>query len=532
MNKTICHYTDILIIGSGISGLSAALRLASFYKIILISKNKINECASYYAQGGIASVFNENDSIESHIKDTLNVGLDICEKSIVEFIISNSQKCIQWLAEQGISFDMEYNSINKNKYHLTKEGGHSHRRILHCTDFTGKEIETKLINLVLKHKNIFVKEFFNAIDLIVKKTYIKENNRIVIGTYVWNIQFKRVEIIKSKILILATGGASKVYKYSTNPDISTGDGIAMAWRAGCRVANLEFNQFHPTCLFHKQSHNFLLTEALRGEGAYLKRYDGTRFMKEYDSRYELAPRDIVVLAMNKEMNRLGVNCMYLDITHKSSDFIKKHFPGIYKKLMEFGLDLTKDSIPVVPAAHYTCGGVIVNKFGMTDIENLYAIGEVAYTGFHGANRMASNSLLECLVYAWSSSENIINTTKYIIDIEKSLDFYKIKKKNINDDIIKHDLNNLKLIMWDHMGVVRTTSSLKYALNHINLLKQKIFFYYSEFKISSNLLDLRNLVQVSELMIRCALNRKESRGLHHILDYPTKFKISGPTILIP
>ncbi|CRK85723.1 L-aspartate oxidase [Candidatus Providencia siddallii] len=531
MNGLTTYCTDILIIGSGISGLSAALRLAPFYRVILISKDILNKGASYYAQGGIAAVFDENDSIDSHIEDTLVVGAGICEKNTVEFVISNAKKCIEWLVDQGIVFDKEVTKTGIVKYHLTREGGHSYRRILHHADATGKEIETKLINLVLNHTNVLVKEFCVAIDFIILNEIGLSNSTRVVGAYVFNKKHKQIETIKAKAIILATGGAAKVYKYTTNPDISSGDGIAMAWRAGCRVANLEFNQFHPTCLYHSQSRNFLLTEALRGEGAYLKRYDGTRFMIDYDYRCELAPRDIVTLAINKEMKFFDLDCLYLDITHKPAVFIKEHFPNIYRKLIKLGLDLTKDYIPIVPAAHYTCGGVVVDHTGMTDIKNLYAIGEVSYTGFHGANRMASNSLLECLVYAWSSSRNIIKTIKDIVNVPVLPDFCK-KIDVFNEHIvIQHYFRELRLSMWNYMGIVRTTECLEKALYYISLLQQNVF-YYTKFYISNDLLELRNLVQVSELMVRCALARKESRGTHYILNYPKKIKNSGPTILVP
>ncbi len=530
MNGSTQHYTDILIIGSGVAGLSAALRLAPFHQVTILSKSSLSEGASYYAQGGIAAVFDDTDSIESHVEDTLIAGAGICQKEAVEFIASNAKHCVQWLIDQGVLFDTEITENGETQYHLTREGGHSHRRILHHADATGKEVETTLVDLAFAHPNIHIKERYNAVDLILSNEV--ESPRIL-GAYVWNRQKEQVETIRAKTIVLATGGAAKVYQYTTNPDISSGDGIAMAWRAGCRVANLEFNQFHPTCLFHPQARNFLLTEALRGEGAYLKRPDGSRFMPDHDDRGELAPRDVVARAIDHEMKRLGADCMYLDISHKPNDFVKNHFPTIYAKLMTLGLDLTKEPIPIVPAAHYTCGGVIVDEAGMTDISNLYAIGEVSYTGLHGANRMASNSLLECLVYGWAAAENINKTIKQIDEIPYLSEWDESRVHNSDEQVvIQHNWHELRLFMWDYMGIVRTTKRLERALRRIHLLQQEIHDYYANFRISNNLLELRNLVQVAELMVRCALERKESRGLHYTLDYPEPRPNSGPTILQP
>ena len=533
MNDPTQHYTDILIIGSGVAGLSAALRLAPFHKVTLLSKSTLNEGASYYAQGGIAAVFDNTDSIESHVEDTLIAGAGICEREAVEFIASNAKECVQWLIDQGVLFDTEVTETGETQYHLTREGGHSHRRILHHVDATGKEVETTLVNLAFAHPNIHVKERYNAVDLIRSDKIGLAGESRIVGAYVWNRQKEHVETIRAKIVVLATGGAAKVYQYTTNPDISSGDGIAMAWRIGCSVANLEFNQFHPTCLFHPQARNFLLTEALRGEGAYLKRPDGSRFMPDYDPRCELAPRDIVARAIDHEMKRLGADCMYLDISHKPADFIQSHFPTIYEKLMTLGLDLTKEPIPIVPAAHYTCGGVSVDQNGMTDIPNLYAIGEVSYTGLHGANRMASNSLLECLVYGWSASQHICHAITQIEDIPVLPEWDDSRVHNSDEQVvIQHNWHELRLFMWDYMGIVRTTKRLERALRRIHLLQQEIHDYYANFRISNNLLELRNLVQVAELMVRCALERKESRGLHYTLDYPDLLEHSGPTVLKP
>ncbi|NHB93190.1 L-aspartate oxidase [Photorhabdus cinerea] len=527
------HYNDVLIIGSGAAGLSLALRLASQYKVTILSKSILSESASYYAQGGIAAVFDKTDSIASHVEDTLIAGAGLCDKSAVEFITSNARHCVQWLIDQGVSFDTETREDGEKYYHLTREGGHSHRRILHHADATGKEVETTLVEKAKSHPNIIVRERCNAVDLITSnKAQLNGDNRVV-GAYIWNRQQERVETYRAKVVVLATGGAAKVYQYTTNPDISSGDGIAMAWRAGCRIANLEFNQFHPTCLFHPQARNFLLTEALRGEGAYLKRPDGSRFMPDFDERAELAPRDIVARAIDHEMKRLGADCMFLDISHKPTDFVIQHFPMIYEKLLTLGFDLTKEPIPIVPAAHYTCGGIVVDHQGRTDLNNLYAIGEVSYTGLHGANRMASNSLLECLVYGWSAAEDIQQQIEKIEKIPE-LPFWDESRVDNSDEqvVIQHNWHELRLFMWDYVGIERTTKRLERALRRINMLQQEIHDYYSNFRISNNLLELRNLVQVAELIVRCALERKESRGLHFTLDYPNLLPESKPTILTP
>lgn len=524
---------DVLIIGSGAAGLSLALRLAAHQKVIVLSKGPMSEGSTYYAQGGIAAVFDETDSIASHVDDTLIAGAGIVDAHAAEYVASNARHCVQWLIDQGVLFDTHVQPNGEEAYHLTREGGHSHRRILHAADATGKEVETTLVGKAMNHPNIQVLERSNAVDLILSDKIGLPGHRRVVGAWVWNRNKEKVETCQAKAVVLATGGASKVYQYTTNPDISSGDGIAMAWRAGCRVANMEFNQFHPTALFHPQARNFLLTEALRGEGAWLKRPDGTRFMPEFDERAELAPRDVVARAIDHEMKRLGVDCMYLDISHKPADFIRQHFPTIYEKLLGLGIDLTKDPVPVVPAAHYTCGGVMVDDHGRTDVDGLYAIGEVSYTGLHGANRMASNSLLECLVYGWSAAEDI---TRRLPDAQQ-VDWLPAWDESRVDNpdervVIQHNWHELRLLMWDYVGIVRTTKRLERALRRITMLQQEIDEYYANFRVSNNLLELRNLVQVAELIVRCAMMRKESRGLHFTLDYPEQLPESGPSILSP
>lgn len=536
MEQSLEHLCDVLVIGSGAAGLSFALRVAAHSKVIVLSKGPLAEGATYYAQGGIAAVFDETDSIESHVQDTLIAGAGLCDKAAVEFIAQNARDCVQWLIDYGVPFDVEEHD-GAQKFHLTREGGHSHRRILHAADATGKAVQTTLVDKTRLHPNIQLYERYNAVDLIttakLELTDSSQQPNRVLGAYVWNRELERVETIRAKAVILATGGASKVYQYTTNPDISSGDGIAMAWRAGCRVANMEFNQFHPTCLYHPQARNFLLTEALRGEGAYLRRPDGSRFMPDFDSRAELAPRDIVARAIDHEMKRLGADCMYLDISHKPAEFVQAHFPTIYEKLLTLGLDLTAEPIPIVPAAHYTCGGVMVDQHGRTDVDGLYAIGEVSYTGLHGANRMASNSLLECVVYAWSAAEDLLQWLPYA-DVVDTLPAWDESQVECSDEkvVIQHNWHELRLFMWDYVGIVRTTKRLERALRRINMLKQEIQEYYAHFRVSNNLLELRNLVQVAELIVLCALQRKESRGLHYTLDYPQTLDESRPSVLTP
>lgn len=525
--------SDVLIIGSGAAGLSLALRLADHCHVTVLSKGPLNEGSTFYAQGGIAAVFDEADSIASHVDDTLIAGAGLCDKEAVEFIASNARHCVQWLIDQGVLFDTETNASSEERYHLTREGGHSHRRILHAADATGKEVETTLVGKARAHANICVKERYNAVDLITSSKLGLPGTQRVVGAYVWNRDKEHVETLRAKAVVLATGGAAKVYQYTTNPDISSGDGVAMAWRAGCRVANLEFNQFHPTCLYHPQARNFLLTEALRGEGALLKRPDGTRFMPDFDERGELAPRDVVARAIDHEMKRLGADCMYLDISHRPPEFIKHHFPMIDEKLQSLGIDLTIQPIPIVPAAHYTCGGVMVDQHGRTDLDGLYAIGEVSYTGLHGANRLASNSLLECVVYGWSAAEDIIKRLPHA-KLAKNIPQWDESRVDNSDEqvVIQHNWHELRLFMWDYVGIVRTTKRLERALRRIMTLQQEIDEYYANFRISNNLLELRNLVLVAELIVRSALERKESRGLHYTLDYPDLQENPQPTILQP
>ncbi len=537
MTEHVEKQCDVLIIGSGAAGLTLALKLADAHPSIhlaVLSKGPITEGSTSKAQGGIAAVcdvYADNDSIESHINDTLVAGAGLCEKSAVEFTVKNAKESIEWLITEGVDFD-KADEDGSMDYHLTREGGHSHRRIFHAADATGKAVQDTLTEQALHHPQITVLEKYNVIDLVTTKKLGLPGNR-VLGVYVLNCATGKVENIYAKFTALCTGGASKVYQYTTNTEISSGDGIAMAWRAGCRVANMEFNQFHPTTLYNPNDRNFLLSEALRGEGALLKRPDGTRFMPDYDERGELAPRDVVARAIDHEMKRLGVDCMYLDISYKEPEFVKKHFPTIYERCLNVGIDITKQPIPVVPAAHYTCGGVMVDQRALTDISNLYAIGEVSYTGLHGANRMASNSILECLVYGAAAAKDILSKLDNAPDIIKFAPWDESLVTNSDEEvIIQHNWHELRMVMWDYVGIVRTNKRLERAKHRIDLLKKEVKEYYENFRVTYNLLELRNLLQIADLVVSSAMQRKESRGLNYNLDYPEMQKDPRPTVLTP
>jgi L-aspartate oxidase len=528
--------SDILLIGGGAAGLSLALRLADKFSISLISKGKMEDGCTIYAQGGIAAVLDKADSIESHVQDTLDAGAGLCDPKVVQFTVERSRRTIEWLIQRGVPFTHEVADHADSPYHLTREGGHSHRRIIHSADATGRALEMTLAAQVRAHPNIRFYEKHIAIDLITARKLGLHDERCL-GAYVLNRRNGKVETFQARYTVLATGGASKVYLYTTNPDTATGDGIAMAWRAGCRVANMEFNQFHPTCLFHPKAKTFLITEALRGEGAKLTLPDGSPFLAKFDAREELAPRDIVARAIDHEMKRLGSDYVLLDISHKPAEFIREHFPTVYQRCLELGYDITQQAIPVVPAAHYTCGGVMTNLQGQTDIPGLYAIGEVSFTGLHGANRMASNSLLECLVFAEAASEHIQqhdDASQPAVNITIP-DWDESRVTDSDEEVVvTHNWHELRRFMWDYVGIVRTNKRLQRAESRVNLLLREIDEYYGNFRVTNDLLELRNLSIVAKLIIQSALLRKESRGLHYTLDYPKTDTSSAPqnTILTP
>ena len=523
------HLYDVIIIGSGVAGLTSALQLDKHLRVALISKASSRAGASWLAQGGIAAVFDENDSPAAHIADTLVAGAGLCHEESVRFVVENGPGAVKWLIDQGVQFTREN---NQQGYHLTPEGGHSHRRILHTADATGKEVTGTLVDQVIAASNIDIFEQHCAVDLVTQADTDSRKIRCT-GAYLLDITTGSVSLFQAKSVILASGGASKAYLYTSNPDGASGDGMAMAWRKGCRVANLEFNQFHPTCLYHPRAKSFLITEALRGEGAVLRLPNGNAFMSDFHPDAELAPRDVVARAIDHEMKRLGCDCLYLDISHKSADFITKHFPTVYQQCLEFGIDITTDPIPIVPAAHYTCGGILVSKDGQTDLQNLYAVGENAFTGLHGANRMASNSLLECLVYAQAAAGRINQHINQIASPDFIPEWDESRVSHSDEDVvISHNWDELRRFMWDYVGIVRTNKRLQRAQHRIKLLQKEIQDYYSNCKVTRDLLELRNLATVSELIIRCAMQRKESRGLHFTLDYPELSPIARDTIMVP
>lgn len=545
------HQHDVLIIGGGAAGLSLALRIAEQCSVAIISKGPGKDGCTYFAQGGLSAVLSKEDSFSSHIADTLQAGAALSKAETVKFTVEHAPENVRWMQQLGVPFSDEMgaeiagdankktSNSRQRQLHLTREGGHTHRRVVHAADATGKAISDTLENHARQHDNITFYQHHIAVDLITTEKQTggahTTASNTCIGAYVLNKNNKHVETFQARFVVLATGGASKVYLYTSNPDGSTGDGIAMAWRAGCSISNMEFNQFHPTCLYHAEAKSFLISEAIRGEGGKLLLPNGKRFMHKFDERGELAPRDIVARAIDHEMKRLGIPCIYLDISHRSAAFIASHFPTIHKRCLQYGIDITKEPIPVVPAAHYTCGGVSTDLHGTTDIKNLYAIGETAHTGLHGANRLASNSLLECLTFAQSSAKHILSLINKPHQYQKISNWDESRVSDSDEEIvISHNWEELRRFMWDYVGIVRTNKRLERAMHRASLLQQEIDEYYSHFRITSDLIELRNLTLVAELIIRSAMLRKESRGLHFSLDYPIadESSIAKDTVLKP
>lgn len=526
------YHFDTLIIGSGLAGLTLALNLAQNQKVAIVTKRSLQDSSSTWAQGGIAAVLSMEDSADAHIRDTLVAGAGLCDEAITRCVVENGPQAIKWLISQGVNFTRDSN--NETGYHLTREGGHSVRRVIHINDATGKAVQSTLSTKIRTHPNIAILEHHIAVDLITSSKLAhhadKQNeNARCYGAYVLDIKADTIHTISAHNTVLATGGAGKVYLYTTNPDTATGDGIAMGWRAGCRIANMEFIQFHPTCLYHPHAKSFLISEAVRGEGGLLKLPNGERFMPWHDERAELAPRDIVARAIDFEMKKRGLDCVYLDISHKSSEFLKQHFPTIYTRCHELGIDITRQPIPVVPAAHYTCGGIVVDRKGKTDLGNLYAIGETAHTGLHGANRLASNSLLECLVFGQAAAEDILSLSPV-----PPISLPKWDESRVTDAdeeiVISHNWDELRRFMWSYVGIVRTNKRLQRAQHRINLLREEINEYYTNFRVTGDLLELRNLVTTADLIVQSAMRRHESRGLHYSLDYPNLLPQARNTIL--
>jgi L-aspartate oxidase len=525
---------DVLIVGSGLAGLSTALLLSEKYRVAIITKRAVREGSSGWAQGGIAAVWDKADSFAAHVDDTLIAGAGLCDMAATQFVVEQAPQAIAWLQAMGVPFSTEHNG----DLHLTREGGHSARRIVHVTDATGAAVQATLIERVQKSPNISLFENHTLVDLISSDklagdhgTGDKDTDRRCVGLYALDDVTDEVLTFSAPHTLLATGGAGKVYLYTTNPDTATGDGIAAAWRAGCRVQNMEFIQFHPTCLYHPHAKSFLISEAVRGEGGRLLLPDGTRFMPAHDARAELAPRDVVARAIDFEMKKGGLDCVYLDISHQSLAFIQEHFPNIYARCLELGIDISKQPIPVVPAAHYTCGGVLADLHGRTDLPGLYAIGEAACSGLHGANRLASNSLVECMVFARAASHDIEQHPGKRVPQLPAWDDSRVTDAD-ESVVISHNWDELRRFMWDYVGIVRTNKRLERAAHRIALLQDEIQEFYANFHVSRDLLELRNLVQVADLIVQSARARHESRGLHFSRDYPDMLDEALPTILVP
>ncbi len=526
---------DVIIIGSGAAGLTAALTLAQSKRVAVLAKGALSDGATSWAQGGIAAVLEPGDTFESHIEDTMVAGGGLNNRATVEFVVENAPQAIRRLAELGVPF----NPGDAEPWHLTREGGHSHRRIVHVNDATGWAVQQALQKAATDHPNIMLIPDRVAIDLATSRHGERfSGDGHVWGVYAAHRQTGNVELFTGRATILATGGAGRTYLYSTAPRGATGDGIAMAWRAGARVSNMEFMQFHPTCLYNLEVKNFLITEAVRGEGGHLKlpggvQGGGERFMPRFDPREELAPRDIVARAIDHEIKRLGLDYVHLDISHKPPEFVKEHFPNIYEKLLGLGIDITKQPIPVVPAQHYTCGGVIVDLDGRTDLPGLYAAGEVTQSGLHGANRLASNSLLECFVFGDSAARHILDHWE-ALTLPPPIRAWDESRVTDSDEevVIQQCWREIRHFMWNFVGIVRTTKRLERAKHRIDLLRREVEDYYRNFRVTPDLIELRNLVEVADLIIRSALLRRESRGLHYTLDYPDTLPVAVDTVLVP
>ncbi|MEE9543302.1 MAG: L-aspartate oxidase [Thermodesulfobacteriota bacterium] len=514
--------TDFLVIGSGIAGLTFALKAAKCGTVAIVTKKEARESATRYAQGGIASVFSAEDSFEAHIEDTLNAGAGLCKADVVELVVKHGPESIEELIRLGTEFTLKKAADGEAALDLAREGGHSARRIVHAGDITGREIEEALLHAVEAEENIILYDDHIAVDLLTHSKFIGETKEEAVwGAYVLNRDSEEVNTFLAHATVLASGGAGKVYIYTSNPDVATGDGIAMAYRAGALIANMEFMQFHPTCLYHPRAKNFLISEALRGEGGILLLADKkTPFMSKHHKMADLAPRDIVARAIDFELKKSGAECVYLDISHKPAEFIKERFPNIYERCLEFGIDMTKEPIPVVPAAHYICGGVSVDTFGRTSVSRLYAIGEAACSGLHGANRLASNSLLECLVFANAAATDLCENLKKD-DILPDIPRWKTGKAVNSDEavVISQNWDEIRRFMWNYVGIVRSDKRLERAKRRITTLTNELNEYYWDFTITGDLIELRNIATVAELIIDSARMRKESRGLHYNIDYP-------------
>jgi L-aspartate oxidase len=522
----------VVVVGAGLAGLTVALELARARPVVVLAKRSLSESATAWAQGGIVGVLGSDDSVESHVRDTQEAGAGIVDEHAARFIAEHSAAAVQWLVDQGVGFSPD--PEGPLGLHLTREGGHAVRRIAHAADATGLAIHQALLARAREHPRITLRERWVAVDLITSR-HLKHHDGEprCHGVYALNMDAKRVETLPAAAVVLATGGVGKVYRYTSNPDTATGDGIAMAWRAGCRVANMEFIQFHPTCLYHPQERSFLITEALRGEGAHLTLPDGTRFMSAHDARLELAPRDIVARAIDFEMKKHGLDHVWLDarpiVADKGEAFLREHFPTIHARCGQLGIDIARQPIPVVPAAHYTCGGVVTDLDGRTDLPQLFAVGETTYTGLHGANRLASNSLLECVVLGQSCAAAIARLQGMAAPEPPPWDESQVEDAD-EQVVIAHNWDELRLVMWNYVGIVRTTKRLERALHRIKLLRGEIDDYYANFRVNRDLLELRNLVVCAELIVRSALRRHESRGLHYSRDFPHTLPVSFPTVL--